>query len=192
MIGLTNSINYRDIADAIRSKGVSGDFKPSEMAPAIRRISGGEGDDVLLKYTDGMGYASSGGTVIENKLCNLIALAVAANKDLKVTFKKGSASFDEYFLAFYFNEHFRFGCNNTIVFWKIGGEPYHSQAYDPSKDFTMIIHTDTKKFEFIQDGTTLSLIDFWSEDMRVFNNLSGNTSIFAEKNWLESLTVALI
>ena len=189
MIGLTNSKNYKDIADAIRAKGVSGDFKPSEMAAAIRSIGGG--DDVLLKYTDDMGYAGSG-TVIENKLCNIIALAVAANKDLKVTFKKGSASFDEYFLAFYFNEYFRFGCNNTIVFWKIGGEPYHSQTYDPSKDFTMIIHTDTKKFECIQDGTTLSIIDFWSEDMRVFNNLSGNTSIYAEQNWLEYLSVALI
>ena len=195
MIGLTLSKWYKDIADAIRAKGISDTFKPSEMAAAIRSIGGGGGggggDDVLLKYTDDMGYADSG-TVIENKLCNIIALAVAANKDLKVTFKKGSASYDDYFLTFYFNEHFRFGCNNTIVFWKIGGETYHSQAYDPSKDFTMIIHTDTKKFEFIQDGTTLDIIDFWSQDMRMFNNLSGTTSIYAEQNWIESLTVALV
>ena len=37
----TNNQNYIDIADAIRAKGVSGTFKPSEMANAITSISGG-------------------------------------------------------------------------------------------------------------------------------------------------------
>ena len=185
MIGLTLSQWYKDIANAIRSKGVSGSFKPSEMANAIRSIGGG---DTVLKYTSDMGYASSG-TVIENKICNLVALATANNKDIIITFKKGSATFDEYFLTFYFNEYFRFGCNNTIVFWKIGGETNHSQAYDPTKDFTMIIHTGTKKFEIVQDGTTLDIIDFWSQDMRLFNNVDGTTAIYAEQNWLESLSV---
>lgn len=187
MIGLTLSQWYKDIANAIRSKGISGTFKPSEMADAIRGIGGSE--DVQLKYTSDMGYAGSG-TVIENKICNLIGLAAENEKDVIVTFKKGTTTFDEYFLTFYFNEYFRFGCNNTIVFWKIGGETYHSQAYDSTKDFTMIIHTDTKKFEFVQDGTTLATIDFWSQDMRMFNNVDGTTSIYASNGWLESLTVS--
>lgn len=38
---LTDSKNYEDIADAIRSKGVSGTFKPSEMADAIESIPSG-------------------------------------------------------------------------------------------------------------------------------------------------------
>lgn len=36
----TDSRHYNDIADAIRAKGVSGSFLPTQMADAIGRISG--------------------------------------------------------------------------------------------------------------------------------------------------------
>lgn len=38
---VTDSQNYSDIADAIRAKGISGTFKPNEMADAIESISSG-------------------------------------------------------------------------------------------------------------------------------------------------------
>lgn len=38
---VTDSKNYSDIADAIRAKGISGTFKPNEMADAIESIEGG-------------------------------------------------------------------------------------------------------------------------------------------------------
>ena len=38
---LTDNQHYSDIADAIRAKGVSGTFLPSEMADAIASITGG-------------------------------------------------------------------------------------------------------------------------------------------------------
>lgn len=49
-IVITNDQNYTDIADAIRSKGVSGVFKPAEMSNAITCIASG-GIDALL-YTN--------------------------------------------------------------------------------------------------------------------------------------------
>lgn len=39
----TDSKNYSDIAEAIRNKGVSGSFKPNQMAAAIEQIEGGGG-----------------------------------------------------------------------------------------------------------------------------------------------------
>lgn len=39
----TDDKNYSDIADAIRSKGVSGTFKPDEMAQAVLNIPSGGG-----------------------------------------------------------------------------------------------------------------------------------------------------
>lgn len=41
---VTDSKNYSDIADAIRAKGISGTFKPNEMADSIESISGGSID----------------------------------------------------------------------------------------------------------------------------------------------------
>ena len=50
----TNSQNYSDIADAIRSKGISGTLKPREMANAISGISSGGNPSI----TDGISVTS--------------------------------------------------------------------------------------------------------------------------------------
>ena len=192
MIGLTNSKNYKDIADAIRSKGVSGDFKPSEMAAAIRSIGGG--DDVLLKYTDDMGY-NGNGTVCENTIANLLAVATAASKDLKITFKIGSTTFDDWIITFYFGDYLRIGPNssNGKLYLKVGGGTSEIVDCDASKEYTLIIHTATKKFEVIQDGTTIEELDYWApSETRPFDTVSGTTSVYAKQYWLEYLTVALI
>lgn len=192
MIGLTNSINYRNIADAIRSKGVSGDFKPSEMAPAIRSIGGG--DDVLLKYTDDMGY-NGNGTVCENTIANLLAVATAASKDLKFTFKTGSATFDDWFITLYFGDYMRIGVNssNGKLYLKVGGSSDQIVECDASKEYTLIIHTATKKFEVIQDGTTIEELDYWApSETRPFSTVSGTTSVYAKQNWFEYITIAFI
>ena len=42
-IGFTDTQNYSDIADAIRAKGGSGTFEPSQMAQAIINLPGGGG-----------------------------------------------------------------------------------------------------------------------------------------------------
>lgn len=192
MIGLTNSKNYKDIADAIRAKGVSGDFKPSEMAAAIRSIGGG--DDILLKYTDDMGY-NGNGTVCENTIANLLAVATAASKDLKLTFKIGSATFDDWVITFYFGDKLRIGPNtsNGKLYIQVGGGSSELFDCDTSKEYTLIIHTATKKFEVIQDGTTIDIRDYWApSEMRPFNTVNGTTSVYAKQDWLEYLTVALI
>lgn len=193
MIGLTNSKNYKDIADAIRAKGVSGDFKPSEMAAAIRSISGGGGEN-YLKYTSEMGWAGSG-TVIDNKPANLLALATAASKDLQIALKVGTATFDNVIMHFYADgEYLRLSYNssNNKITFQVGPSPSTRVVIDPSKDVSIIIHTSTKKFEFIQDGTTLELFDYWSSSMKPFDTVSGSTSIYAGQNWLEYLTIAFI
>ena len=192
MIGLTNSKNYKDIADAIRSKGVSGDFKPSEMAAAIRSIGGG--DDVLLKYTDDMGY-NGNGTVCENTIANLLAVATAASKDLKLTFKIGSATFDDWVITFYFGDYLRIGANssNGKFYLKVGGGSSQIVDCDASKEYTLIIHTATKKFEVIQEGNVIDIRDYWApSETRPFDTVSGTTSVYAKQNWLEYLTVAFI
>ncbi len=51
-IVITNDQNYTNIADAIRSKGVSGVFKPAEMSNAIASIASGGGIDALLYLTE--------------------------------------------------------------------------------------------------------------------------------------------
>lgn len=192
MIGLTNSKNYKDIADSIRSKGVSGDFKPSEMAAAIRSIGGG--DDVLLKYTDDMGY-NSNGTVCENTIANLLAVATAASKDLKITFKIGSATFDDWVITFYFGDKLRIGPKtaNGKLYIQVGGGTSEIFDCDASKEYTLIIHTATKKFEVIQEGTVIDIRDYWApSETRPFDTVSGTTSVYAKQNWLKYLTVALI
>lgn len=192
MIGLTNSKNYKDIADAIRSKGVSGDFKPSEMAPAIRSIGGG--DDVLLKYTDDMGY-NTNGTVCQNTIANLLAVAAGASKDLKIKLKVGSATFNKVILHFYaYNEYLRlwYNSSNNKISFQWGGSSSEEVEIDPSKEVTIKIHTSTKKFEFIQDGTTLKQFDFWSSDTKPFDTIDGSTAVYADQNWLKYLTVAFI
>lgn len=192
MIGLTLSKWYKDIADAIRSKGISDTFKPSEMAGAIRNIGGS--DDVLLKYTDDMGY-NGNGTVCENTISNLLAVATAASKDLKITFKIGTATFDDWVITFYFGDKLRIGPNSTNgkFYMQVGGGSSEIIDCDPSKEYTLIIHTATKKFEVIQEGTTIDIRDYWApSETRPFDTISGTTSVYAKQNWLEYLTVALV
>ena len=54
----TDNRYYADIADAIRSRGVSGGFKPSQMSDAIAGISAGEtvSDGILIKSRDAQGF----------------------------------------------------------------------------------------------------------------------------------------
>ena len=187
MIGLTNSKNYKDIADAIRAKGVSGDFKPSEMAAAIRSIGGG---DTLLKYTSDMGYISSG-TVIENKISNLLALATSIGKDIEIKFKIGSANYDDWILTFYYGDYMRIGPNssNGKLYLKESGGASQIIDCDKTKEYTIIIHTATKKFDIIQEGSIIQTIDYWAESMVPFTKIDGATSIYANQNWLEYLNV---
>lgn len=187
MIGLTLSQWYKDIANAIRSKGISGSFKPSEMADAIRGIGGG---DTVLKYTAGMGYEGSG-TVIENKISNLLALATSENKDLEIKFKIGSATYDDWILTFYFGDYMRIGTNssNGKLYLKVGGGSSQLVDCDKTKEYTILIHTATKKFDVIQDGSVITTLDYWSEDLRPFTTSSGTTSIYAEQNWLKYLSI---
>lgn len=59
---VTDSQNYSDIADAIRAKGVSGTFKPNEMADAIESISSGGAeitDGIVVKARDANGSIES-------------------------------------------------------------------------------------------------------------------------------------
>ena len=192
MIGLTLSKWYKDIADAIRSNGISDTFKPSEMAAAIRSISGS--DDVLLKYTDDMGY-NSNGTVCENTISNLLAVATAASKDLKITFKIGSATFDDWVITFYFGDKVRIGPNASTgkLYIQVGGGSSELFDCDASKEYTLIIRTATKKFEVIQEGTTIDIRDYWApSETRPFDTISGTTSVYAKQDWLEYLTVALV
>lgn len=51
-IGITDNQYYSDIADAIRYKGVTGTFKPSEMATAIESIPSGD-DEPTSPSSDG-------------------------------------------------------------------------------------------------------------------------------------------
>lgn len=73
---VTDSKNYSDIADAIRAKGISGTFKPNEMADAIESISGGTEitDGIVVKARDANGYATEVdlyGTDIPKYLCGM-------------------------------------------------------------------------------------------------------------------------
>lgn len=191
MIGLTNSKNYKDIADSIRSKGVSGDFKPSEMAAAIRSIGGGEN---YLKYTSEMGYAGSG-TVVENKISNLLAIATSNSKDLQIKLKVGSATFNDVIMHFYAGSEWlrlNYNSSNNKINFQWGGSPSTRVEIDPTKELEIIIHTATKKFEFIQNGTTLDQFDYWVSDMRPFNTVSGTTVIYAGQDWLDNLTITFI
>lgn len=52
-IGITDNQHYSDIADAIRYKGVTGTFKPSEMAAAITSIPSGGEDEPTSPANDG-------------------------------------------------------------------------------------------------------------------------------------------
>lgn len=51
MIATTNTEHYENIAEAIRTKGVAGTFKPSEMAEAILSIISGSSDIQVLTGT---------------------------------------------------------------------------------------------------------------------------------------------
>ena len=190
MIGLTLSKWYKDIADAIRSKGISDTFKPSEMAAAIRNIGGGE---MVMNYNAAMGYVGSG-TVIENKIANLIAYAAENNKDVIIKFKIGSAAYDDWILSFYFGDYLRIGPNSTTgtLYMKVGGGQSHTVTCDPTKEYKIVIHTDTKKIDTIQDGSVIESADYWSTDNRPFDTLSGSTAIYAAQNWLEYLTIELV
>lgn len=58
----TDSRHYNDIADAIRAKGISGYFKPSQMSDAIADISTDGvsiSDGIIIKSRDEQGYATS-------------------------------------------------------------------------------------------------------------------------------------
>lgn len=187
MIGLTLSQWYKDIANAIRSKGISGTFKPSEMADAIRGIGGG---DTVLKYTSGMGYAGSG-TVIDNKISNLLALATSENKDVEIKFKIGSATYDDWVLTFYFGDYMRIGPNSStgVLYLKVGGGSSQTISCDKTKEYTILIHTATKKFDIIQDGSVITTLDYWSDDLRPFTTPSGASAIYAGQDWLEYLSI---
>ena len=191
MIGLTLSKWYKDIADAIRSKGISDTFKPSEMAAAIRSIGGGEN---YLKYTSEMGYSSSG-SVIDNKPANLLGLAASETKDLQIAFKVGTATFNNVIMHFYAGSEFlrlSYNSSNNKIVFHSGGSPSAQVEINPTKEVKIIIHTATKKFEFIQDGTRLDQFDYWSSDLRFFTRIEGTTSIYANENWLEYLTITFV
>lgn len=44
---ITDSQNYTDIANALRSKGLEGEFRPDEMAPAIANLRSDENDPIF-------------------------------------------------------------------------------------------------------------------------------------------------
>jgi len=62
----TNNKYYQDIADAIREKnGTENTYTPAQMAPAIRRLAGGEEyeDGDLLAYGSSSNNLASSGEV---------------------------------------------------------------------------------------------------------------------------------
>ena len=149
---------------------------------------------VVLRYTDDMGYAKSG-SVIENRVSNLLALATTALKDLQIIVKVGTATFNSSIMQIYANSKYlrlTYNSSNSNIGFLFDESASSKVEIDPSKELKIIIHTSTKKFEFIQDGTTLDQFNYWVSDMSPFNTLSGSTSIYAKQNWLELLSIKFI
>lgn len=80
---LTDSQNYTDIANAIRAKGVTGTFKPSEMASAIESIASGGGElpDEAFNLTGDIRYtfASNSHNWFLNSYASKIKLSSVTN-----------------------------------------------------------------------------------------------------------------
>lgn len=63
MIATTNTENYGNIAEAIRTKGITGTFKPSEMAEAILSITSGDTELLTGSFTPTSANYVKGGHV---------------------------------------------------------------------------------------------------------------------------------
>ena len=93
---LTNPDNYLAIADAIRAKGVEGQWKPSEMASAISEIKSGG--------------PSTGGSLLSLSIEDYTALA---NTQIKVSATSVDANNSLYDVGNYFNP-------STTPFFMVG------------------------------------------------------------------------
>ena len=193
MIGLTNSKNYKDIADAIRTiTGGSEKYKPSEMAAAIRSATP---DIPVMSYIADFGYNSSGQEVMDEKQCNLLAYAMTNNKDLIIKFKLGSSSTgsDDTFLYFYFGDYFRMFVHHSQhkVKFQLGGGSSDWVTIDASKECEIIIDHINHDITFKQSGETVGTLHWTWQSTTPLSTIAGSTAICANQNWLEYMKIII-
>lgn len=162
MIGLTLSKWYKDIADAIRSKGISDTFKPSEMAAAIRSI---DGHTTLWKMdsSDAPFYGGSWQTRLRYE-ANILKKYLADGKDIITNITCSGNPGDEYDIANFYvsdNRVIKIDTIGGVAKVKIqfgGGNLIPWTEFDTTKVLT-VTFTHDYKINITQGATTLASVD---------------------------------
>lgn len=194
MIGLTNSNNYRDIANAIRSvNGSANTYKPSQMAAAIMAGSG-DTDIPFMEYDAAWGEPSTSQDVSKILATNMLAYAMSENKDIIIKFKLGSstAGGDDVFMYFYFGgDYLRLFVHHAQhkAKFQLGGGSSSWVTFDESKELEIKIDHTTHDMIFSQDGTVIDTLHWGSWSTTPLTTVAGATAIQSATDWMEYMKI---